>query len=82
MAEETKTAKPNPENESPRKRRRHGYRGYPNTSSGGDVHFGTGFGGAGSTAGTGSPGLPKAGVISDRTREDVEKETGGGTGSP
>ena len=56
------------------KRRRHGYRGYPNNRSGGDVHSGTGFGGAGSLSGGGGSGISDSGIITERTREDVESE--------
>jgi hypothetical protein len=53
------------------KRRKHGYRGYPNNSTpGSSVHMGTGFGGVGSTRGAGSSG---SGVITDKTREAVEE---------
>ncbi len=55
-----------PPEETPRKRRRRGYRGYPNNSGAGDVHTGSGFGGAGSLNRTGNPA--DAGVISERTR--------------
>jgi hypothetical protein len=59
--------------EASRKRRKHGYRGYPNKPGApGDVHTGSGFGGAGSVSQSGNP-LDKK-VISERTREDVEKE--------
>jgi hypothetical protein len=54
------------------RRRKHGYRGYPNNPSpGSDVHIGTGFAGVGSTGGTGSS---RSGIISDKTREAVEEE--------
>jgi hypothetical protein len=68
-------AQPAPPEDAPRKRRRKGYRGYPNNPSAGDVHFGSGFAGTGSTAGTGQAGLPAARVISERTKEDVDDET-------
>ena len=62
------------EDSTPRtKRRRHGYRGYPNSRSGGDVHTGSGFGGAGSLSGTGGAGISESGIITERTREDVEE---------
>jgi hypothetical protein len=61
------------EDSTPRtKRRKHGYRGYPNTRPGGDVHTGSGFGGAGSLSGSGGGGISDSGVITERTREDVE----------
>jgi hypothetical protein len=63
------------EDSTPRtKRRKHGYRGYPNTPSGGGVHTGTGFGGAGSLSGTGGAGIADSGIITERTREDVEEK--------
>ena len=64
-----------PKSESePRKRRRHGYRGYPNNpSGGGDIHWGSGFAGTGSTGGSGGATLPTSGVLTERTREDVKK---------
>jgi hypothetical protein len=53
------------------KRRKHGYRGYPNKPAvGGDIHAGTGFGGVGSTAGAGASG---SGLITEKTRESVEE---------
>jgi hypothetical protein len=70
-----RTPDPNdrPQEETPRKRRKHGYRGYPNKPAvGGDVHTGSGFGGAGSVTRSGTPGDKS--VISERTREDVEEE--------
>ena len=54
------------------KRRKRGYRGYPNTPKGGDVHTGSGFGGAGSVSRSGNP--LDQNIISERTREDAEKE--------
>ena len=54
----------------PPKRRRHGYRGYPNKPDiGGDIHTGTGFAGVGSTGG-GSQG---SNIFTDKTRESVEE---------
>jgi hypothetical protein len=53
------------------KRRRHGYRGYPNNPSiGGDVHTGSGFAGVGSTAGSANP---SGGLIGEKTQESVEE---------
>ena len=55
-----------------RRRRKHGYRGYPNRpSAGGDIHWGSGFSGIGPAGASGSAGLPSAGVISERTRQDA-----------
>jgi hypothetical protein len=53
------------------KRRKHGYRGYPNNPSiGGDVHMGTGFAGVGPTGGAGSSG---SSILTDKTRESVDE---------
>lgn len=54
------------------RRRKRGYRGYPNNpSAGGDVHWGSGFSGIGPAGASGSPGLPSSGIITERTREDA-----------
>ena len=54
------------------RRRRHGYRGYPNkSSSGGDIHWGSGFSGIGSM--TGPRG--SSGILTERTREDASRRT-------
>jgi hypothetical protein len=56
------------------RRRKHGYRGYPNNrSGGGDIHWGSGFAGIGSFDGSGSAGLPNPGVITERTRMDAAR---------
>ncbi len=66
---------PPPEPTPSRKRRKHGYRGYPNNPNvGGDVHFGSGFAGVGAPGATGRAGILKSGVITERTREDAEKD--------
>ncbi len=63
-----------PAPEPRRKHRKKGYRGYPNNPSvGGDIHAGRGFGGVGVAGATGGAGLVKAGVISERTRDDAEE---------
>ena len=55
------------------RRRKHGYRGYPNNrSGGGDIHWGSGFAGIGSLN-AGSSGLPDSGVLTERTRIDVAR---------
>ena len=61
-----------PPQETPRKHRKRGYRGYPNNPSSGDVHSGTGFGGAGSV----NPGgnSKDSGILSERTRDDVRDD--------
>ena len=52
------------------KRRRHGYRGYPNNQGlGGRIHTGTGFGGVGATGGLESG----ASVFTPKTLESVEE---------
>ena len=70
----TKKGEPDPEpagEHAHRKRRKHGYRGYPNNRElGGAVHAGTGFAGVGSTGGAGSSG---SGVISEKTKESIEE---------
>ncbi|HEY1250820.1 MAG TPA: hypothetical protein VGH97_06495 [Thermoanaerobaculia bacterium] len=66
-----------PEPEAPgehphRKRRKHGYRGYPNNPEiGGGVHTGSGFAGVGSTAGGPTPS--GSGIIGEKTQESVEE---------
>ena len=55
------------------KHRKKGYRGYPNKpGSPGDVHSGSGFGGAGSVSRSGNP--IDSSVISERTRDDAAKD--------
>jgi len=69
-----KTPEPKTEDEDRREHRtyrKHGYRGYPNNPDVGGVHFGTGFAGVDPPGGIGV-GLPKSGVLTERTREDVE----------
>ena len=61
-----------PPEETPRKHRKRGYRGYPSNPSSGDVHGGTGFGGAGSVNPGGNPA--DRGIISERTRQDVGED--------
>ena len=74
MAEkETPRGKPSSEPQEPQKHRKHGYRGYPNQPGGaGDVHSGSGFGGAGSVSRSGNP--IDSSVISERTRDDVKED--------
>lgn len=60
------------EEQDGQRHRKHGYRGYPNTGGAGDVHTGSGFGGAGSISRSGTPG--DGGVISERTRDDAEEK--------
>lgn len=57
--------------ERPRsKRRRHGYRGYPNNPDlGGRIHHGTGFGGVGPIGSVGTSGS----IFTPKTKEAVEE---------
>jgi hypothetical protein len=61
--------KTEPEPAGEHKRRRHGYRGYPNNPDiGGDIHIGTGFAGVG----PGGNELPaRSSLLSEKTRESV-----------
>jgi hypothetical protein len=52
------------------KRRRHGYRGYPNNPDVAPVHHGTGFAGVGSTSG---PAAGSGSVFTDTSTESVEE---------
>jgi len=58
--------------EVPRRRRRHGYRGYPNRAGVGGIHWGTGFSGVEPPA-AGSGVLPKAGILTESSRRDAAK---------
>ncbi len=60
-----------PDSETPRRRRRHGYRGYPLRDASG-VHFGTGFSGV-QPPGGGSGTLPKAGVLTESTKRGASE---------
>jgi hypothetical protein len=72
---DTKSAVESPEVlESPtsRRRRRHGYRGYPLSKQAGGIHFGQGFSGVES----GSPGasaLPRAGIFTEESTRRSRK---------
>ncbi|HEY1251094.1 MAG TPA: hypothetical protein VGH97_07865 [Thermoanaerobaculia bacterium] len=60
----------NAESESRARRRRRGYRGYPNNPrAGGDIHWGSGFSGIGAM--NGPPG--SSGILTERTREDASR---------
>lgn len=64
----TRNAQPEPER--PRKRRRHGYRGYPLSKQAGGVHFGQGFSGVEPLGG--APGvLPHAGILTEESTRDT-----------
>ncbi len=51
---------------TPRKRRRHGYRGYPLSKEASGVHFGRGFSGTEPLGGSGSS-LPRAGIFTEES---------------
>lgn len=52
------------------RRRRHGYRGYPNNPDlGGRIHLGTGFAGVGSIGSTGTSGS----IFTPKTEQSVEE---------
>jgi hypothetical protein len=54
-----------------RKRRKHGYRGYPNKpDASGEIHGGTGFAGVGPI---GSVSRSGSGLITEKTRDSVEE---------
>ena len=56
------------------RRRKHGYRGYPNNrSGGGDIHWGSGFAGIGSFQASGNLGGSGSGVLTERTRMDAAR---------
>ncbi len=57
----------------PRRRRRHGYRGYPVRADASGVHWGTGFSGI-EPPGGGSGVLPKAGMMTESSRRDASKD--------
>jgi hypothetical protein len=67
-SEKDAATKPNAEAE-PRRRRRHGYRGYPNNAKGGEIHWGSGFAGIGSMGGS----AEGSGLLTERTREDAAR---------
>jgi hypothetical protein len=59
------------ETEPRRRRRKHGYRGYPNGPSvGGDIHWGTGFAGIGAMNGP----RGSSGILTERTRSDAARD--------
>jgi hypothetical protein len=65
--EQTEAARPADESEeSPRKRRRHGYRGYPLRKGAGGVHLGQGFSGV-EPLGGGGLTLPHAGILTEES---------------
>ena len=58
---------------SRRKHRRRGYRGYPNGPSvGGDIHWGSGFGGIGTMNGP----RGSSGILTERTRDHAARDAG------
>lgn len=62
----TTTPKGETEAEAPRKRRRHGYRGYPVRRQAEGVHWGTGFSGV-EPLGGGAGTLPKANILTEES---------------
>lgn len=61
------------------KRRKHGYRGYPNNAGSGDVHWGSGFAGVGSTSSpSGGTGVLTERTKDDAARKDENEDTAGG----
>ena len=60
-----------PSSEAPRRRRRHGYRGYPIRGEAG-IHIGRGFSGV-EPLGAGTSVLPKAGMLNESSRRGVEE---------
>ena len=75
MARDEKlSGKPEPEavppvaetEDTPRKPRRHGYRGYPLSKEAGGVHWGRGFSGI-EPLGGGSSTLPHAGILTEES---------------
>jgi hypothetical protein len=58
------------ETESRSRRRRHGYRGYPNNPKSGEVHWGSGFAGIGSMKGP----VGSSGILTERTRNDAARK--------
>lgn len=64
----------NQDSEPRSKRRKHGYRGYPNNpGGGGTIHWGSGFAGIGALNASGAGGLTSSGVLTERTRMDVTR---------
>jgi hypothetical protein len=63
---ETTTPKVATDAETPRKRRRHGYRGYPVRKQAEGVHWGTGFSGV-EPLGGGAGTLPKANILTEES---------------
>ncbi len=76
MAEKKKDAERKPAapeaQETPRKRRRHGYRGYPLTKTEGGVHWGRGLAGT-EPLGGGGITLPKAGVFTEESTKRTKE---------
>lgn len=63
---QSEVERPAAEAEAPRKRRRHGYRGYPLSKEAGGVHWGRGFSGI-EPPGTGGATLPRAGILTEES---------------
>ncbi len=61
------------ESEAPRKRRRHGYRGYPMSKGDSGVHWGRGFAGTEPLGGGVGVTPPKAGVFTEESTKRTPK---------
>ena len=57
---------PEASSEAPRRRRRHGYRGYPVRPDAGGVHIGRGFSGV-EPLGGGAGTLPRANILTEKS---------------
>jgi len=68
---EDKANKADTEPSGEHKRRKHGYRGYPNNPEiGGGIHIGSGFAGVG----PGGSDLPaRSSMLTEKTRESIEE---------
>jgi hypothetical protein len=63
-------SRPKSEIEPGFKRRKRGYRGYPNNPKSGDVHWGSGFTGIGTIRGPSG----SSGILTERTRDDAARQ--------
>jgi hypothetical protein len=80
--EKASSEKENPQPEHPtggglagfRKRRRHGYRGYPlGSERGSGIHIGRGFAGVEPLGAAGGMALPEAGLLTEATKKGTSK---------
>lgn len=58
-------------NQDAARRRKHGYRGYPNNPKSGEIHWGSGFAGIGSISGP----VGSSGILTERTRNHAKRKT-------